>query len=311
MLINAFAWGANIVAGKEALRGINPLALAEVRAGGTGILCVVLIAVLRGRPGLRRLFRAQWRSLLLVALFGITLNQIGFIGGLSRTSPDHAALVVAVTPALVLALSCLMRLEAFTALKTTGVALAFSGVALLAGTKAGGPNQPHLSGDLMMFAGCIMAAYYTILLKQRADVLDALSLTAIIFLEGAVMLLPVSALPLLHMNWRAVSMPAWWGLAFMIVVASVIAYTIYAFALTELTATRVAAFGYLQPIVATALGIWLLGERLTLRVVISGILILLGVHLTERERGETAGARGPEPWLDESRPYPETESAAR
>ena len=37
---------------------------------------------------------------------------------------------------------------------------------------------------------------------------------------------------------------------------------------------------------ATALGIWLLGERLTHNVVIGGTLILLGVYLTERERGE-------------------------
>jgi hypothetical protein len=48
----------------------------------------------------------------------------------------------------------------------------------------------------------------------------------------------------------------------------------------------VAAFAYLQPVVAALLGAWLLGERITLRVVAGGGLILLGVYLAERERGE-------------------------
>jgi drug/metabolite transporter (DMT)-like permease len=50
----------------------------------------------------------------------------------------------------------------------------------------------------------------------------------------------------------------------------------------------VAAFSYLQPAIATSLGIWLLGEKLTQTVVIGGALILLGVYLTERERGDDA-----------------------
>jgi drug/metabolite transporter (DMT)-like permease len=72
----------------------------------------------------------------------------------------------------------------------------------------------------------------------------------------------------------------------MVGLGTVVAYLIYAFALTELSASRVAAFAYLQPVVAALLGVWLLGERITLRVVAGGGLILLGVYLAERERGE-------------------------
>jgi len=71
----------------------------------------------------------------------------------------------------------------------------------------------------------------------------------------------------------------------MILFGSVVPYLIYAFALTELAASRVAAFSYLQPVIATALGVWLLAERLTSSAVAGGTLILLGVYLTERETG--------------------------
>jgi len=51
----------------------------------------------------------------------------------------------------------------------------------------------------------------------------------------------------------------------------------------------VAAFNYLQPVVAALLAAWLLAEKITPRVITSGTLILLGVYLAERERGEEVG----------------------
>jgi drug/metabolite transporter (DMT)-like permease len=78
----------------------------------------------------------------------------------------------------------------------------------------------------------------------------------------------------------------------MVLLGTVAAYLFYAFALTELSASRVAAFAYLQPVVAALLGVWLLRERITLRVVAGGTLILLGVFLAERERGERAEVGG-------------------
>jgi drug/metabolite transporter (DMT)-like permease len=63
-------------------------------------------------------------------------------------------------------------------------------------------------------------------------------------------------------------------------------YVLFAYALTELAASRVAAFNYLQPVIASSLGIWVLSEKLTAKVLIGGALILAGVYLTERERGE-------------------------
>ncbi|MGH9616602.1 MAG: EamA family transporter [Acidobacteriaceae bacterium] len=54
----------------------------------------------------------------------------------------------------------------------------------------------------------------------------------------------------------------------------------------KLSASSVAAFAYLQPLMAAAMGIWLLGEKLSIAVVIGGGLILIGVNLTERARGE-------------------------
>jgi drug/metabolite transporter (DMT)-like permease len=87
-------------------------------------------------------------------------------------------------------------------------------------------------------------------------------------------------------NWASIDSSAWEGLAFLVVFGSVISYSLFAYVMTELAASRVAAFNYLQPVIASALGIWVLAERLTPKVLVGGALILAGVYLTERERGE-------------------------
>jgi len=75
-------------------------------------------------------------------------------------------------------------------------------------------------------------------------------------------------------------------MAYAIVFGSVVPYLSFSIAINELTASHVAAFSYIQPVIATGLGAWLLAERISLKIILGGTLILLGVYLTERERGE-------------------------
>jgi len=285
MLVPAFCWAANIVAGKEALRGFGTLTLAQLRVTGAALVLGILFLGWRRRPSLRLDVR-QWLFLIWVALFGITLNQLLFIGGLAGSSVAHTGLIVALGPVMVLVLACLMHLEALTVLKVVGMIVSFAGVGFLTLGKAGQANGATLKGDLILLGGTAVFAYYTVLVKEVAEQYDALTLNMLIFVLGAVLMAPFTLRDMLRTHWSILPSVAWWGLAFMVLFGSVTAYLIFAFALTELTAARVAAFSYLQPVIATALGIWMLGESLTRGVVVGGVLILFGVYLAEREQGE-------------------------
>ncbi len=282
MLIGTFFWASNIIAGKVVLRSMPPMALAQARVTGAALVFLTLFALWRGRPPLRMSIR-DLGYLALTALFGITLNQIFFIGGIGRTSAAHAGLIVALGPVMVLILSSAMRLEALTLLKSAGAAISLGGVAVLSTGKPSPGSDATISGDVIMLLGTAVFAYYTILLKKVANRYDAVTLNAIIFVLGATMMLPVSARTLFAVNWTALPADAWWCIAFIVTCGSVLAYLIYAFALTELTASRVAAFNYLQPVIAAGLGLWLLAEGITGRALAGGALILLGVYLAERE----------------------------
>ena len=267
------------------MSGFSAMGLAQLRLAGATLLFAALFLAWRGRPEVRLRGR-QWIALTGVAFNGLTLNQICFINGLARTSVAHTGLIVALGPVMVLALSCLMRLEPLTLPKFLGMLVSFGGVAILTlgGEEAG--SAAHWQGDLIVLAGSVSFAYYTIQVKEIANQYDALTLNTLTFALGALLMIPFAARSILNVRWANVTLGAWGGLAFMIVLGTVAAYLFYAFALTELAASRVAAFAYLQPVVAALLGTWLLGERVTLRVVTGGALILLGVYLAERERGE-------------------------
>ncbi len=284
MLLVTFCWASNIVAGKEALTGFGDLALAQLRVLGGAVIFALLFLV--RRPASLRLNRRQWMLLAWVGLHGITLNQLCFIGGIARTTVAHAALIVAIGPVMVLVLACVLRMEALTAWKFAGMLVSFAGVAILTADKASRGNGGYWKGDLILLAGSAVFAYYTILVKQVANQYDALTLNAAIFALGTLLMLPVGAPAVYKVAWAGLHPTAWWGLIYMVLVGTGLPYILFAWALTELAASRVAAFSYLQPMIATALGIAMLGEHLTAKVVGGGALILLGVYLTERERGE-------------------------
>lgn len=284
MLVTTFCWASNIVAGKEALRGFDALALAQLRMAGAAILYIVLYLAWRGRPKLR-LSKREWGMLSLMALTGITLNQVCFIGGLARTSVTHTGLIQAIGPVIVLLLSASMGMEALTHRKLLGMTISFVGVALLLIERPEQGSGANWLGDIIVIAAGVFFAYYTILLKKYAHRFDPLTSNALVFALGALFLFPFCAHSIVRTRWNLIPPHAWWGLAYMVLFGSFVAYLIYAFALESLSASNVAAFAYLQPLMAALMGIWLLGEKVSLSAVIGGALILVGVYFTERERG--------------------------
>ncbi len=231
MLLTTFFWASNIVAGKVALAGINALALAQLRMAAAAILYVMLYVAWRGIPKLR-LTRRQWLILRLKALIGITMNQICYIGGLARTSVTHTGLIQAIGPIMVLLHSASMGMEALTSRrKILGMSISFVGVALLLIEKPAQGTGANWLGDLILIAADGFFAYNTILMKEVADCYDPLTLNTVVFSLGAILLIPFCAGSVAEVRWDQTSLHAWWGLAYMVLFGSLVAYLIYAFAL--------------------------------------------------------------------------------
>jgi drug/metabolite transporter (DMT)-like permease len=83
-------------------------------------------------------------------------------------------------------------------------------------------------------------------------------------------------------DYTRVPASGWWALAYMAVLSSIVCYMIFYYAIRHLPATRVAAFSYVQPVIASVAGLAVLREPITLPVALGGLLVLSGVWLTGR-----------------------------
>jgi len=272
-------WSFNYVAGKIALRHLDPIALACFRIELAAMIMLAIYFPRRRRAALH--LRDIWPFAYL-GFFGVVINQGLFTVGLNYTTSNHSAVIIAIGPVIVLLLARAMKLEALTAAKMLGMAVAFTGVFLLEAEQGSPVHSPFLAGDLITLGGTIGFSIYAVLGKKVAGQYDAIAMNTFNCVAAAIMLLPLTVRQGIHLDWHAVGWAGWFGMMYMAVASSVAAYTIFYWLLRYMSASRIAAVSYLQPIVVILLSVGFLGENPTRNLLLGTALVLLGVYLAER-----------------------------
>ncbi len=199
--------------------------------------------------------------------------------GLGRTSVLHAGLIGGLGPIIIFGLSVATGVEQITRVKASGTVISLAGIALFVTQKTGPGAPASLVGDALIFAGTVAFSGYTILEKRIAGKYDDLTLNALAFGLGALLMLPLTVQSVGAVSWSAVPLRAWGGLGFMALGGSVIAYVLYAYALSGLPASRVGAFAYVQPILVAVL---FTHEHITALELVGGVLVLVGMAVAGR-----------------------------
>jgi len=275
-------WSFNYVAGKIALRHMDPISLACFRIE---LAAVIMMAIYFSRQQRAKLRLGDAWPFAYLGLFGVVINQGLFTVGLNYTTSNHSAVIIAIGPVIVLLLARAMKLEALTAAKMAGMAVAFTGVFLLEAEQGSPVHSPYLTGDLITLGGTIGFSIYAVLGKKVAEQYDAVAMNTFNCVAAAIMLLPLTVRQGIHLHWRSVGWAGWAGMIYMAAASSVAAYTIFYWLLRYMSASRIAAVSYLQPIVVILLSVALLGENPTRNLLVGTALVLLGVYLAERGTG--------------------------
>ena len=285
LLMVAF-WSGNYIAGKIALRELLPLLLAGLRIGFAGVMMLPLYAWERVTKRPERPPQAgslpHIVQLLLLGMLGVTLNQFFFIVGLSRTSVAHAAILIGLTPIQVLIIAGLRGQERITARKAVGMAIALAGVAVLKAFEPASATGATWLGDFFIVLTGLCFALFTVFGKEVTQQYSTITMNTYAYVPGAVALLPLTLWEAARQPQAHISAGAWLATIYMALFPSVIAYLIYYHALAHMTASRVSAFSYLQPVFASIMGVAILGEHLGAPVIAGGVVILAGVYLAER-----------------------------
>src|ERR1700732_849928 len=272
-------WGATSLGIRIAIESFPPLAMAAIRHSLVGL---ILYPILRIKTGIRPSAGNWWTA----AVTGVSLLCITN-GGLSwaeqRVPSGIAALLVA-TISLWLVILDWLRPRGIRPVPRVfvGLVLGFAGMTLLVGpANLGGARRIDVVGTGVLLTGSFIWACASLYSKQRDMPRSPLLVVAMQSLAGAAALW-IAALvsgEVRALHFAAVSGRSWMALMYLIVFGSGIGFTAYLYILKNSTASKVATYAFVNPVVALFLGWMLAGEMITARTALAAAVILMAVIL--------------------------------
>lgn len=278
----ALLFSANYIVAKLGMREFSPLSFAWLRIAGAA---AILAFIVRNRAPLAP---ADARRVALFALLGVVINATLFLVGLSLTTVQISAVLITTIPVFTLGAAIVAGSERPTVKRIAGIALAGTGALLVVGGESFHGTRESFIGAVMIVVNCLSYSLYLVISKPHMARLSAMAVVARMFLVGSVLMLPISAYALWREDWASISMNAWIALFVTIVGPTVIAYLLQAWALRHADSSVVAAYTYVQPVLAGILGAIVFGETLRPVVALAAALIFGGVWLA-------SGAAGSQP----------------
>lgn len=225
--------------------------------------------------------REDYKHFLLLGFFNLA-GQMLFIGGLRYTIPPNAALLYALTPAVVFGMSALLFGERGSRTKVIGLAIAFIGAGMVLFDRGADLRPEYLLGNIMETGGMIMWSCFTISAGRLVAKYNPYTTTAVaMFVSFALLLVLFPFIPTTT-SITAITPTQWGGIGYIAIGATVVSFTLYNYALSRLEASKVTVFNNLQPIITTLFTIAIFGQYPSELFIIGGVIALIGVITTQR-----------------------------
>jgi drug/metabolite transporter (DMT)-like permease len=269
------------VAAKWVLQIVPAPAWVALRVAGAAMV-LVLMTQNRWREWPRD--RRTWLELAGLAVFGVILNQILFIEGLSRTWPSHSALINTSIPVSTLLIAVALGREDIGWRKIAALALSLSGVLWLLGADGFDLSSETVVGDLMCLVNATSFALFLVLSRSLMRRLSPAVVTPIMFLIATIPVGLYGAPSLIDLDWKAIPVEIWWtGLA-IVIGPTVGTYLLNNWALARVESSQVALFIYLQFLIASPISALFLDDPVGWELVPAAALVFAGVALSTRAR---------------------------
>ena len=273
-------FGSFPVAGKIALQAFPSFTIVGFRVAGAAVAFLAL-QLLTGTLRLER--RSDYWRLALYAMLGVTFNQILSVTGLSLTTASNSALLAAMMPVFVAIISSIFGFDKLNWYKAGGILIAASGVIYLINPAQADFSAQHIKGDLMIVINGLCYAAYLAISKDTIARNGALRSLAWLFLFGSVICVPLGAYSFSSVDSSQVGTTAWLTLAYIVLIPTIGAYYLNAWALARVSPSTVAVYIYLQPLIGFILAVLFLGEPFTSKSIIAAALIFAGVFFVTRK----------------------------
>jgi drug/metabolite transporter (DMT)-like permease len=281
VLVGNIIFGLNIPATKALLEHwMTPVGIMASRA----LVALVIFWTVSLFVQKERVARGDFALMALAGVLGFVLSQFATAEGLEYTTPVHFALIIALSPVIVMLLAALFLGEPISRQKVLGVALGVAGAGILVIDSIGSSGSANLLGIALAFASVVTWAVYLIILRTITQKYSVVTQMKWIFLFACVILLPLgvraeSDQVLFSGAW------AWDGvmeLGFVLVFATAIGYFLTPYAMKFLRATTVSVYMNLQPVVASVAAIWVGQDIFSWDKPLSALLVIAGALIVAR-----------------------------
>lgn len=266
---------------------VTPLLLTDFRIVGAALL-FWLTSLLRPSEHVPA---ADLLRLAGAAMLGIVFNQGCFIFGVGLTSPGEASIITTTMPIWVMLLAALLLKEPITLKKFGGIALGATGALILVAgggrSISSGASNPT-AGDLLVLTAQLSYALYLTLYRNFIKRYSLLTLMKWMFTFAAIAVLPFSAPGIAGADWSGLAPGESLGIAYVVVGGTFGSYLLVMIGQKTLRPTLVGMYNYVQPIVASAVGICLGLDSFTPVKVLSVALIFSGVWLVNISKAAPA-----------------------
>jgi drug/metabolite transporter (DMT)-like permease len=280
------ASGTHIVA-KVVVEDIDSVTLTFLRSGIAAIGLIVIFIIKEKKI---RVAREDWLKMLWLGILVIPLNQFAFLIAIGLTTPSNAALFYATTPVFVMILSSLLLGERALLAAKIGVLIGFIGIVIVIFEYGIDLQSEHTLGNLLLLVAVIAWGLYTVQGRPLVIKYGSFHISALTMIIGAILFFPIGIKPALQFDYSSLTMPHVYGLLYLGIGTSIVAYFLWYYALGRIESTRVAVFTYLQPVLTTIMAVVLLGQVITVQFITGATVALIGVILVQSAKNLTLRA---------------------
>jgi len=266
-------WGLPYLLIKVSVEYVEPAFIVFVRValGALVLLPIVLVT------GQWRALRSHWRWVIAFALVEITLTFLALTWAEERLSSSLAALLIAAVPIVGAVLAWWFGLDTHWSVRRgVGLATGFVGVAALVGLDVDGSSWLSVAAVAVTVIGYSLGP---IIVEKRLKEVPSLPVIAAALAVNTVIYAPAAWL---SRPTTPVPANAWVSMAVLGVLCTALAFVFLFALIAEVGAPRAQVITYINPAVAVVLGVLVLGEPLTIGILIGFPLVLIGSWLATR-----------------------------
>lgn len=259
----------------------KPFGINMVRVGVSVLLFWALYLL---KPVNIKIEKADRKRLLFCAVTGVAINQLFFLKGLSITYPIHAALLLLITPILIVFIAAWVLRERLGILKVSGLALGITGalVLILAKDNSEKGNNAAL-GDVFIIINAIAYTIYFIQVKPLMRKYDPIVILRWIFTIGLVLVLPFCWIEFIQIPWQKFTALDYTSMGLIVFTGTFLAYLFTLYGIKSLGASIAGFYIYTQPVFAALIAMIFLKEELGLYKIVAAALIFTGVYLANKQ----------------------------